>query len=213
MTEMTVLWHYTFLPHLESIVRDGLIRPATALVEPPERPIVWFSKNQFWERTVTKGMKFRDGRLIQLDFKAMKERRQFPVRIGVLPEAAPYDWLSLRRMSRMKPEKADGLHRAAEKVGADPRHWRGTFTPFSKPGKPTDNAFVESFNGTFRAECLDAYWFTTLTETRQIVETWRREYNESRPHRALGERTPNEFANEIEASRDFIEIQTAANSP
>ena len=73
----------------------------------------------------------------------------------------------------------------------------GVRIAFSRPGKPTDNAFVESFNGTFRAECLDAHWFTTLTETRQIVETWRREYNESRPHRALGERTPNEFAHEI----------------
>ena len=82
----------------------------------------------------------------------------------------------------------------------------GVRIAFSRPGKPTDNAFVESFNGTFRAECLDAHWFTTLTETRQIVETWRREYNESRPHRALGERTPNEFANEIAASRDSIGV-------
>ena len=61
---------------------------------------------------------------------------------------------------------------------------------FSRPGKPTDNAHVESFNGTFRKECLDAHWFTTLTEAEHLVEAWRREYNESRPHRALGERTP-----------------------
>jgi putative transposase len=84
---------------------------------------------------------------------------------------------------------------------------------FSTPGKPTDNAFVESFNGTFRSECLDAHWFTTMAETRQIVEAWPREYNESRPHSALGERTPNEFANEIGASRDLIGVQTAENSP
>ena len=89
----------------------------------------------------------------------------------------------------------------------------GVRIAFSRPGKPTDNAFVEFLNGTFRAECLDAYSFTSLTETRQIVETWRREYNASRPHRALGEKTPNEFANEIVASRDFIGLQTAANSP
>ena len=88
----------------------------------------------------------------------------------------------------------------------------GVRIAFSRPGKPTDNAFVESFNGTFRAECLDAHWFTTLTEARQIVETWRREYNESRPHRALGERTPNEFANVIAASRNDIGVQTAENS-
>jgi putative transposase len=60
---------------------------------------------------------------------------------------------------------------------------------FSRPGKPTDNAFVESFNGTFRAECLNAHWFGTLAEAKRLIEVWRQEYNESRPHRSLGERT------------------------
>jgi putative transposase len=82
---------------------------------------------------------------------------------------------------------------------------------FSRPGKPTDNAFVESFNGTFRKECLDAHWFTALTEAKQIVEAWRREYNESRPHRALGERTPNEFACQFAASRELTGLQGAEN--
>jgi putative transposase len=89
----------------------------------------------------------------------------------------------------------------------------GVRMAFSRPGKPTDNAFVESFNGTFRAECLNAHWFTSLTEAQQIVETWRAEYNESRPHRVLGEKTPNEFAKEIAASRDFLASQTSGNSP
>ena len=84
---------------------------------------------------------------------------------------------------------------------------------FSRPGKPTDNAYVESFNGTLRAECLDTHWFGTLAEAQESIEAWRKEYNESRPHRALGERTPNEFANEIVARRDLIGLQTAENSP
>jgi putative transposase len=88
----------------------------------------------------------------------------------------------------------------------------GVRIAFSRPGKPTDNAFVESFNGTFRSECLNAYWFTSLTEAQRIVETWRGEYNESRPHRALGEKTPSEFAKEIAASRDSLGLQTAENS-
>lgn len=67
----------------------------------------------------------------------------------------------------------------------------GVKIDFSRPGKPTDNAFIESFNGTFRSECLDAHWFATLAEARQVIEAWRQEYNASRPHRALGERTPN----------------------
>jgi putative transposase len=89
----------------------------------------------------------------------------------------------------------------------------GVRMEFSKPGKPTDSAFVESFNRTFRARCLNAHWFTSLTEAQQIVETWRAEYNESRPHRALGEKTPNKFAKEIAASRDFLGLQTTENSP
>ena len=57
---------------------------------------------------------------------------------------------------------------------------------FSRPGKPTDNAYVESFNGTMRAEYLDDHWFGTLPEARQLIQAWRSEYNVSRPKRALG---------------------------
>jgi putative transposase len=89
----------------------------------------------------------------------------------------------------------------------------GVKIDFSRPGKPTDNAYVESFNGTFRAECLDTHWFGTLAEAKESIEAWRKEYNESRPHRALGERTPNEFAHEVAASRDLMALQEAKNSP
>ena len=65
---------------------------------------------------------------------------------------------------------------------------------FSRPGKPTDNAFVESFNGRLRDECLNAHWFLSLTDARAKIEAWRRQYNESRPHTALGWLTPQEFA-------------------
>ena len=61
---------------------------------------------------------------------------------------------------------------------------------FSRPGKPTDNAFAESFNGHFRAECLDQHWFASLEEAQQTIEAWRIEYNTERPHRALGQETP-----------------------
>jgi putative transposase len=77
---------------------------------------------------------------------------------------------------------------------------------FSRPGKPTDNAHVESFNGTLRAECLDAHWFSHLPEAAERIEAWRWEYNASRPHRALGERTPHEFARQIAASRDLSRL-------
>jgi putative transposase len=83
---------------------------------------------------------------------------------------------------------------------------------FSRPGKPTDNAYVESFNGTFRAECLDVHWFMTLTDAKQVIESWRHEYNESRPHRSLGERTPSEFASQIALQGDLTGSQADANS-
>ena len=65
---------------------------------------------------------------------------------------------------------------------------------FIEPGKPTQNAFSESFNGKFRDECLNENWFLTLQEARQKIEMWRRDYNEVRPHSALGYQTPKEFA-------------------
>jgi len=61
-------------------------------------------------------------------------------------------------------------------------------------GKPTQNAYVESFKGKFRDECLNEHWFRTLAEARAIVAAWRMDYNEARPHSALGYRTPAEFA-------------------
>jgi putative transposase len=63
-----------------------------------------------------------------------------------------------------------------------------------EPGKPTQNAYIESFNGRFRDECLNEHWFTSLAEARILIAAWRRDYNENRPHSALGYQTPAEFA-------------------
>lgn len=73
-------------------------------------------------------------------------------------------------------------------------HQRGLRRAFIQPGKPVQNAFIESFNGKFRDECLSEQWFLTLADARQAIEAWRREYNEQRPHSSLGQRTPSEFA-------------------
>ena len=63
-----------------------------------------------------------------------------------------------------------------------------------QPGRPMQNGRVESFNGRFRDECLNAHWFPTLAEAQEKVEQWRYEYNWDRPHSSLGYRTPAEFA-------------------
>ena len=62
------------------------------------------------------------------------------------------------------------------------------------PGKPTQNAFIESFNGKFRDECLNESSFASLQEARDIIEAWRTDYNDQRPHRSLGQMTPSAFA-------------------
>jgi putative transposase len=70
---------------------------------------------------------------------------------------------------------------------------QGVKRHFIEPGKPVQNAFVESFNGKMRDECLNEHWFGTLAEARQTIEAWRRDYNEVRPQSSLGNRTPQEF--------------------
>lgn len=65
---------------------------------------------------------------------------------------------------------------------------------FIRPGKPTENAFIESFNGRFRDECLNQTWFTSIDDARTIISEWRRDYNEDRPHSSLDGKTPNEYA-------------------
>jgi putative transposase len=89
----------------------------------------------------------------------------------------------------------------------------GTGTQYIEPGSPWENSYCESFNGKLRDECLNGEIFYSLREAQVVIEKWRVEYNESRPHRSLGEKTPNEFAKEIAASRDFLALHAAENSP
>ena len=73
-------------------------------------------------------------------------------------------------------------------------YWNHVKLDFSRPGKPTDNAYIESFNARFRLECLNEHWFMSLEDAREKTEQWRRDYNQSRPHSSLGNVTPEEFA-------------------
>ena len=70
---------------------------------------------------------------------------------------------------------------------------RGVQLDFIRPGKPVENAFIESFNGRLRDECLNVHQFASLAEAEDIIEAWRMDYNHHRPHSSLGHLTPNEF--------------------
>jgi putative transposase len=73
-------------------------------------------------------------------------------------------------------------------------HRRGVALQFIEPGKPVQNAFVESFNGRFRDECLNESWFVSLADAQHTIAAWRVDYNVTRPHSGLDSRTPHEFA-------------------
>lgn len=77
-------------------------------------------------------------------------------------------------------------------------YWNKVGLDFSRPGKPSDNAFIEAFNSRFRQECLNEHWFLSLEDARCKIDTWRKEYNSERPHSALNYRTPEEFINQIQ---------------
>ena len=89
-----------------------------------------------------------------------------------------------------EPSAAQGDHRG-------PRHGvhlEIAELDFIRPGKPTENAFIESFDGRLRDECLNVNEFVSIEDARQRIEIWRQDYNHHRPHSSLGHLTPNEFA-------------------
>jgi putative transposase len=78
---------------------------------------------------------------------------------------------------------------------------RGIQLVFIRPGKPVENAYIESFHSRFRDECLSAHWFLDVTDARFQIEQFRRDYNEVRPHSSLGNRTPDEFTRTLNAAQ------------
>lgn len=76
---------------------------------------------------------------------------------------------------------------------------RGVQLDFIRPGKPVENAFIESFNGRLRDECLNVHQFASLLEAQALIESWRVDYNQRRPHSSLGHLTPNEFITQRQA--------------
>ena len=81
----------------------------------------------------------------------------------------------------------------AGKVLDEWAYYRGVKLNFIRPGKPIENAYAESFNGRFRDECLNENWFISLKDARDIIESWRIDYNDGRPHTSLGGLTPREY--------------------
>ena len=110
-------------------------------------------------------------------------------------------------------DQAIGVHGAPRSIAVDHgtafmsralEDWaypRGVALDFTRPGKPTDNGHIESFNGRLRDECLNMHQFTSLADAREKIEGWRCDYNAVRPHGSLGHLTPNEFIAERQGQR------------
>ncbi|MCG6398900.1 IS3 family transposase [Vibrio fluvialis] len=87
----------------------------------------------------------------------------------------------------------------------------GVILKLIQAGKPTQNAYIESFNGKFRDECLNEHWFRDLSHTRDLISLWRMDYNENRPHSALGYLTPSEFAATTRTARNSGNLTSITN--
>ena len=100
------------------------------------------------------------------------------------------------RRTRRNP-KSITLDNGSEFTGRPLEIWairHGVQLCFTRPGRPVENGFIESFNGRLRDECLNVEWFNSLHEAREGLARWRRHYNQVRPHSALGDRAPAYFA-------------------
>lgn len=89
-------------------------------------------------------------------------------------------------------------------------HANGVTLRLIEPGKPNQNAYIESFNGRFRDECLNEHWFTSLVHARSMISTWQKEYNVDRPKKSLGGKTPADYAKylQLQNATKTITVQT-----
>lgn len=117
---------------------------------------------------------------------------------------------ALERLSEMRglPDSitVDNGPEFAGKALDEWAHKRGVKLDFIRPGKPVENAFIESFNGRFREECLNENQFLSLQEAREKIEAWRQDYNNFRPHSSLNGLTPSEFAGLQDAQKQQISL-------
>ena len=103
--------------------------------------------------------------------------------------------------------KVDNGSELISKVMDEWAYHNGVKLEFSRPGKPTDNAFIESFNGRLRQECSQPNWFISLDDAKGIVEDWREDYHEERPHSSLKQQTPSEFVAQWKPTRTALEAE------
>ena len=144
--------------------------------------------NQMWSMDFVADNLFDGRKLRMLTVVDCYSRESLAIHVG--PSLKGEDVVQVLNQitqERGRPQtiKADNGSEFISKVMDKWAYERGVEIDFSRPGKPTDNAMVESFNGRLRQECLNEHWFMSLHDAQTKIEAWRRHYNESRPHSAL----------------------------
>ena len=108
----------------------------------------------------------------------------------------------VKRKHKIVPERIQ-VDNGSEFISKDVDRWayeNKVTLDFSRPGKPTDNPFIESFNGSFRDECLNVNWFLSMDDAVRKIDAWKQEYNNFRPHSSLNDITPNEVIKRYQKS-------------
>jgi len=173
--------------------RKGVMVPREPLSLPTQRNEVW--SMDFVMDALANGRRIK---ILTIVDDCTKESIDLVVDFGISGE---YVTRILEQAARFRGyPKAIRTDQGPEFTGKALDQWayeHGVQLKLIQPGKPTQNAFIESFNGKFRDECLNEHWFHTLSHARVVIKQWRVDYNEYRPHSMLGYKTPAEAAQQL----------------
>jgi putative transposase len=164
--------------------------PRTAMLVPNRRNEVW--SLDFVSDALASGRRFR-ALTIADDFTREAPAIEVDTSLGGVRVTRVLDRLQQERGLPLQIRSDNGpefISKAVEQWAYE----HGIEWHFIEPGKPIENAYIESFNARFRDECLNENWFTNLADARQKIETWRQDYNEQRPHSSLNYQAPAQFA-------------------
>lgn len=194
-------------------LRSKLPRRRKMVVTRRERFVPWRA-NQAWSMDFVSDQLSSGERFRALTIVDVFSREALAIEVGKHLRAENVVRVCNRLVSERSAPKRVFVDNGSEFSGRLLDLWayhHGVQIDFSRPGKPTDNCFVETFNGSLRDECLNVHWFESLDDAKRQIEDWRRDYNETRPHQALGEQTPVEFAMRARDLDQSMNIQTAEN--
>ena len=153
-------------------------------------------RNYFWSMDFMADQLFDGRRFRLLTLVDNFSRESLAIRVGQSLRGVDVARMLDEVVSKRGAPEEIRLDNGPEFISKELDLWaygNGVTLDFSRPGKPTDNAFIESFNGQLRKECLNTHWFLSLTDAQEKVDRWRKDYNEVRPHGSLGNHAPAEI--------------------